>query len=55
MNWRKVIAWIPIIGLVSEFFRRDLYLMDSRDQVRYFASASYHGMWFYFLIWRHLG
>lgn len=51
---RKIIAWIPIVGLVSEFMRKDLYLMDSNDQVRYFASACYHGAFFYFLIWSHL-
>ena len=51
---RKVIAWIPIVGLISEFMRDDLYLMDSRDQIRYLASACYHGTFVYFLIWRNL-
>jgi hypothetical protein len=55
---RNIIAWVPIVGAVSEFIREDLYLMDSRCEFRYFASAVWHGIWVYLLFWRnvcHLG
>lgn len=48
---RKILSWIPVIGVFIEFYRsidkdEPLYLSDRKHLTRFFLSGIYHGVSF---------